>query len=495
MKYGLPKTTIEMIRGVFARFPEIEKAVLYGSRAKGNYQAGSDIDLTLYGDALTPDLRDRIANALDDLLLPYTIDLSLFDELDHAKLREHIERVGVVFYERVSQGVGLGTGWETKTLGEVVAIEKRQHNGDKSLPYVGMEDIASDSGLFLGNLEPKNVKGGSFLFGHQHVLYGRLRPYLNKVLLPNFEGHCSTEVFPIKPNKDIDKRFLFFWLTHSETVKQIDATCTGTRMPRANMHDVLRFNFSYPPLPEQKRIVSTLDEAFAGIATATTNAKKNLANAREVFESTLQSVFAVAWQDCELVTLADLATDITDGDHMPPPKVTTGVPFITIGNVAKDSRTIDFSDTFKVPKEYFDSLKPNKKPKIGDVLYTVTGSFGIPVLINERRDFCFQRHIGLIRPKPEISSDWLFYLLMSPQIVQQANAGATGTAQKTVSLKVLRGFKVPRLPRADQESSTERLKNLASETQRLESIYQQKLTALDELKKSILNQAFSGQLH
>lgn len=103
MKYGLPKTTIEKIRGVFARFPEIDKAVLYGSRAKGNYQAGSDIDLTLYGDALTPDLCDKIANELDDLLLPYTIDLSLFDELDHVKLREHIERVGVTFYEKAKQ--------------------------------------------------------------------------------------------------------------------------------------------------------------------------------------------------------------------------------------------------------------------------------------------------------------------------------------------------------------------------------------------------------
>lgn len=103
MKYGLPETTIQKIRGVFACFSEIDKVVLYGSRAKGTYQAGSDIDLTLFGDALTPDLCDRIANALDDLLLPYTIDLSLFDELDHVKLREHILRVGVTIYGKAKQ--------------------------------------------------------------------------------------------------------------------------------------------------------------------------------------------------------------------------------------------------------------------------------------------------------------------------------------------------------------------------------------------------------
>lgn len=100
MKFGLSEVTIEKIQSVFARFPAIKKAVLYGSRAKGNFKTGSDIDLTIYGDKLTSDLCSTIASELDDLLLPYTIDLSIFDELNHAKLREHIERVGVVFYER-----------------------------------------------------------------------------------------------------------------------------------------------------------------------------------------------------------------------------------------------------------------------------------------------------------------------------------------------------------------------------------------------------------
>lgn len=109
MKFGLTEKTIKKIRGVFSRFPEIEKAVLYGSRAKGNFRTGSDIDLTLYGEALTSVLRSTIAAALDDLLLPYTIDLSVFDELNHADLREHIERVGMVFYERADQGAVSGS--------------------------------------------------------------------------------------------------------------------------------------------------------------------------------------------------------------------------------------------------------------------------------------------------------------------------------------------------------------------------------------------------
>ena len=100
MLYGLGEQTISKIRGVFAAHPSIEKTVLYGSRAKGNYKPGSDIDLTLYGDALTSrELRD-IVEELDDLLLPYQIDLSLFSQIEHEGLKEHIERVGVEFYRR-----------------------------------------------------------------------------------------------------------------------------------------------------------------------------------------------------------------------------------------------------------------------------------------------------------------------------------------------------------------------------------------------------------
>jgi uncharacterized protein len=100
MKYGLPDTAIEKINAVFASFPAVEKVVLYGSRAKGNYKPGSDIDLTLHGRALNMALCGDIVDKLDELLLPYMIDLSIFAELKHPELEAHIERVGVVFYEQ-----------------------------------------------------------------------------------------------------------------------------------------------------------------------------------------------------------------------------------------------------------------------------------------------------------------------------------------------------------------------------------------------------------
>jgi len=106
--FGLSPKVTGTIRKILADFPEVERAVIYGSRAKGNYKNGSDIDLTLMGDALDYKILSAIAGELDDSPIPHTVDLSIYAELNHAKLREHIDRVGVVFYERGSAGQDQG---------------------------------------------------------------------------------------------------------------------------------------------------------------------------------------------------------------------------------------------------------------------------------------------------------------------------------------------------------------------------------------------------
>ena len=178
--------------------------------------------------------------------------------------------------------VAMKKGWQTKKLGEVCDVDKRQ-DIYKGLPYVGLEHIEAHTGRFIGSTEPLEVKSSTFKFSPEHLLYGRLRPYLNKVMLPDFEGHCSTEIFPLRPHPELLRKFLQYWFLREATVEQIDATSTGARMPRANMSAVFDFEFPLPPLPEQQRIVRILDEAFEGIATAKANAEKNLQNARALF--------------------------------------------------------------------------------------------------------------------------------------------------------------------------------------------------------------------
>jgi uncharacterized protein len=103
MKFGLSKKIIEQIQLVLSKYPEVDKAVLYGSRAKGNFKRGSDIDLTLQGGGLSLTIKNRIENDLDDLLLPYKIDLSVFEQITDPDVIAHIRRVGVVFYEKNGQ--------------------------------------------------------------------------------------------------------------------------------------------------------------------------------------------------------------------------------------------------------------------------------------------------------------------------------------------------------------------------------------------------------
>ena len=100
MKYGLKETTIKAIQGIFTKYPQVEKVILYGSRAKGNYRNGSDIDLTLIGAALDLSLLFKIESALEDLLLPYKMDMSILHQIENQDLLDHINRVGVAFYEK-----------------------------------------------------------------------------------------------------------------------------------------------------------------------------------------------------------------------------------------------------------------------------------------------------------------------------------------------------------------------------------------------------------
>lgn len=192
------------------------------------------------------------------------------------------------------------------------------------------------------------------------------------------------------------------------------------------------------------------------------------------------------------VRLEDITIKITDGDHQAPPQTKIGVPFITISDIK--NQKIDFSDTRFVSKEYFDGLAENRKPVKDDILYTVTGSFGIPCLLDFDKDFCFQRHIGLMKAENSIIIKFLYYLLSSRFVYLQAVKVATGTAQKTVPLGGLRLFKVPLVAISEQQKIVEILDSKISEIEQLEQTIATSLQQSESLRQSILKKAFSGEL-
>ena len=157
--------------------------------------------------------------------------------------------------------------------------------------------------------------------------------------------------------------------------------------------------------------------------------------------------------------LGEICKSIADGDHMPPPKVERGIPFVTISNI-KDNR-LDLSDTYFVPKEYYDALDSKRKPQIGDTIYSVVGTFGKPVYVNDDKPFVFQRHIAILRPDTSLlNSHFLYYTLLSPQFYRKADVMAIGAVQRTISLTSLRNatIQVPSL--AIQEKLVTILKSL-----------------------------------
>ncbi len=182
------------------------------------------------------------------------------------------------------------SGWQRKTLGEVCALDKIQ-GFHENLPYIGLEHIESQTGRFIGSTDPLEVKSTTFKFTPNHLLYGRLRPYLNKVMLPEFTGHCSTEIFPIKPYPELLREFLQYWFLREATVRQIDATSTGTRMPRANMNAVLNFEFPLPPLPEQRRIVDKLEALNMETQRLESIYQRKLSTLEELKKSLLHQAF------------------------------------------------------------------------------------------------------------------------------------------------------------------------------------------------------------
>ena len=160
-----------------------------------------------------------------------------------------------------------------------------------------------------------------------------------------------------------------------------------------------------------------------------------------------------------MCNLGDICESIADGDHMPPPKADNGVPFITISNITEQNK-IDFSNTMFVPHAYYDALAEKRKPQKGDILYTVVGSYGIPVCIEEDNVFVFQRHIAILRPKKQlVKPRYMFHAMQSSAFKAQADKAAKGAAQKTIGLAALAEMTLPVPPLAVQQRLVEVLDN------------------------------------
>jgi type I restriction enzyme S subunit len=192
----------------------------------------------------------------------------------------------------------------------------------------------------------------------------------------------------------------------------------------------------------------------------------------------------------EWVQLEDFVMAVTDGDHQPPPQVPEGIPFLVISDV--NTGCISFENARFVPQTYYDSLPFIRKAIQGDILFTVTGSYGIVIPIETNRAFCFQRHIGLI--KTILCSQWLTFVLQSQYVKHHCDNIATGTAQKTVSLGNLRVLYIPIPPLSEQNRIIEEINNWFVLIDDLNKNKEDLHKVVKQAKSKTLSLAISGKL-
>lgn len=283
--------------------------------------------------------------------------------------------------------------------------------------------------------------------------------------------------------------FFAYYSQSVDYLTAVDAETTGTTRKRISRARLGQVSVPLPPVPEQRRIVAILDEAFEAIATAKANTEKNLQNACELFDNALQSLLRDSDGDRVQQNMAALC-DITSKLVDPREETYQDLPHVGAGNI--EAKTGVLTDVLTARQEQLISGKFLFDESM--VLYSKIRPYLMKVVRPEFSGLC-SADIYPLAPKPGvISRDYLFYVLLSPEFTEYAIKGSARAGMPKVNREHLFAYELSLPPVHEQMRIAATLDGLAEETQRLIAVYERKLAALDELKKSLLHQAFSGQL-
>lgn len=382
------------------------------------------------------------------------------------------------------------TGWEIKPLGELCDIlDNRRKPVTKSdriagpYPYygaTGIQDFVSD-----------------FIFDEPLVLVGEDGAKWESGENTAFpiEGKCwvNNHAHVLRP---IRERLLDNWLIHFLNHSDLTEYVSGLTVPKLNQGSLREIRIPLAPIKEQHRIVTLLDEAFTDIATAKANAEKNLQNARELFTRISGSVLAQYATTSQEITLEDLVEpdcSLSYGIVQPGDEMANGLHIVRPVDMTTD---VVMLDGLKRIDPALANSYARTTLKGNDILLCVRGTTGTVTLAHsELAGANVTRGIVPIRFDPaKLSQRFGYYLLRSEPAQLQIQAKTYGTALQQINIRDLRQLTLPVPAPQDQEVIVQRLSALEQETKQLTSVYENKLTALDDLKKSLLHQAFSGQL-
>ena len=390
-------------------------------------------------------------------------------------------------------------GWEMKRLGDVCEVI----NG--GTPKTGVNEYWDGRHLWITPAE-MGKRQSPFVedterkitdFGLRNSSARMLPPY--SVILSSRApiGHLVINTDPMATNqgckglipaKNLNYKFLYYYCV--SIVDLLNSLGTGATFKELSGSKLKEVVIPFSSLPEQQRIVALLDEAFAAIATAKANAEKNLKNARALFDSYLNAVFAKrgdGWVEGRLGEIYD----VRDGTHDSPQYQVSGYPLVTSKNLKRNG--LSFDDVRLISEEDYKKINVRSAVNKGDVLLAMIGTIGNPTLVTIEPNFAI-KNVALFKIPYGQCGAFLKYYLSSEWVISKMMNEAKGTTQKFVGLGYLRNFSINIPSLTTQYEIVERLDDLLVECNRLEAIYRQKLVAFDALKKSILHQAFTGEL-
>jgi type I restriction enzyme S subunit len=391
--------------------------------------------------------------------------------------------------------------WVTKKLDEVCdlitcGVAAKPDYVDDGIPFLSAKNVKEGQIIWSGynciseKTHKELTKNNKPLLGD--ILYTRVGSYGEAAVIEDDnEFSVFVSLTLIKVDKTVLNNYFLKHYLNSDFVKRLaKKSISSSGVGNLNVGTVREFPILVPPLPEQQRIVAILDEAFAAIAKAKANAEQNLKNAKELFESYLQGIFENKGDGWEEKMLGEVY-DVRDGTHDSPKYQEEGFPLITSKNLKKD--LLNYDNVNYISEQDYININKRSKVDKGDILFAMIGTIGNPVVIQDEPDFAI-KNVALFKVPKGQNSNFLKYYLDAKSTIDKMMGDAKGTTQKFVGLGYLRSFEILLPPLKEQQTFVQKLDALSAETKKLEAIYQQKINDLEELKKSVLQKAFSGEL-
>jgi type I restriction enzyme S subunit len=396
----------------------------------------------------------------------------------------------------------LPEGWKIKKIREIGKVQtgstpktSDKNNFGDDISFIKPPDFLKDGSLNyssqgLSKLGTKEAR----IIDKDSVLMVCIGATIGKVGFTEKEVTANQQINSLTPLNGDHPKFIFYqMLTKNFQQKVLDSSGQAT-LPIINKTKWSELSLFLPSPDEQKRIVAILDEAFEGIDQAIRNTEKNLANARELFDSYLNFKLLPVASGHLIQTLASITDLIVDCEHKTAPTQEIGIPSIRTPNIGKGY--LIFDNVNRVSEETYELWTKRAKPISGDLILAREAPAGNVGIIPQGERVCLGQRTVLIRPKKNrIDSQFLAFLLLHPLIQKRLLAKSTGATVQHVNMKDIRELKLSELPSIQtQQKLTKELEDLRSQGDRLETIYRQKIAALNELKQSILQKAFTGQL-